>query len=287
MNTNALPAEAVSMYNRALEKTNMGDLSTAITEYQQAIKMYPYFIEAYNNMGEIYSILGKTELAISTYNKALDIEKNHKVLLNIGVEYYNAGNYYYALDYFLESLKEKTDFHEGNYYTGLTYYNLKKYKAAESYLKRVVDQDRKHIKANYMLSYIYYERKEYARVIECLNAIWEIADDKSFINRYYGFCCFHMGQYQRAAGYLKEAVANHPEYNRFKSYLENLTYENKVKEIGDVDAAIRQLEDMMMKQSPQLSDITRLSMLYVFKGDNRKAEQIVVDFKKRITTPKR
>jgi len=285
MNTNVLPAEAISMYNRALEKTNRGDFSTAITEYQQAIKMYPYFIEAYNNMGEIYSIMGKTELAISTYNKALDIEKNHKVLLNIGVEYYNAANYYYALDYFLDSLKQKPDFHEGNYYTGLTYYNLKNYTSAEAYLQRVVANDRKHIKANYMLSYIYYERKEYARVIECLNAIWDIADDKSFINRYYGFCCFHLGQYEKAAGYLKQAVANHPEYNKFKSYLEGMTYENKVKEVGNVDEAIRKLEDMMMKKPPQLSDITRLSMLYVFKGDNRKAEQVVVDFKKRMKRP--
>jgi hypothetical protein len=80
-------------------------------------------------------------------------------------------------------------------------------------------------------------------------------------------------------------VANHPEYNRFRSYLESLTYENKVREIGNVDDAIRKLEEMMMKQPPQLSDITRLSMLYVFKGDSRKAEQVVLDYKKQILAP--
>lgn len=286
MNTNAMPAEAISIYNSALEKTNKGDLPTAISEYQKAIRMYPYFIEAYNNMGEIYSIMGKSDLAITTYNKALDIEKNFRVLLNLGVEYYNSGSYDSALTYFLESVKQKPDFLEGNYYTGLSFYNLRKYSKAERFLQNVIAVDRKHIKANYMLSHIYYEKKEYHKVLECLDAIWNIADDKSFINKYYGFCCFHVGRYNDAVKYLKEAVSLHPEYEKFKSYLESLTYENKVKEIGDIDKAIKELEELMMKKSLQLKDITRLSMLYVFKGENHKAEEIVTEYKKFMLSKK-
>ncbi len=287
MNTNAMPAEAVALYNRALEQTNRGDLPTAITEYQRAIKMYPYFIEAYNNMGEIYSLMGKTELAINTYTKALDIDKNYKVLLNLGVEYYNKGNYNSALTYFLESLKTKPDFHEGNYYTGLSFYNLKKYKKAESYLNSVVKKDRRHIKANYMLSHIYYEQKEYHRVIECLDAIWDIADDKNFINKYYGFCCYHLGRFNEAIKYLKDAISLHPEYEKFRSYLESLTYENRVREIGDIDAAIRSLEAIMMDKAHDLKDITRLSMLYVFKGEHKKAETMLTDYKKILLAEKK
>jgi len=118
MNTSSIPAEAVTIYNKALERSNRGDLGSALQEYQNAIKMYPYFIEAYNNMGELYSIMGQREMAISTYNQALDIEKNYKVLLNLGVEYYNSGNYHKALVYFLDSVKQKGDFMETNYYTG-------------------------------------------------------------------------------------------------------------------------------------------------------------------------
>lgn len=287
MNTNAMPAEAVTIYNSALEKTNRGDLPTAISEYQKAIRMYPYFIEAYNNMGEIYSIMGKSDLAITTYNKALDIEKNYKVLLNLGVEYYNSGNYNSALTYFLDSIKLQPDFLEGNYYTGLSFYNLRLYAKAEQYLKKVVKTDRKHIKANYMLSHIYYEKKEYKQALECLDTIWDIADDKSFINKYYGFCCFHVGRYNDAVKHLKEAVSLHPEYEKFRSYLENLTYENKIKEIGDVDSAIRVLEDVMMKNALHLKDVTRLSMLYIFKGEHRKAEEIVTDYKKHMLSQKK
>ncbi len=286
MNTNAMPAEAITIYNSALEKRNKGDLPTAISEYQKAIKMYPYFIEAYNNMGEIYSIMGKSELAINIYNKALDIEKNYKVLLNLGVEYYNSGNYDSALTYFLDSIKRKPDFLEGNYYTGLSFYNLRKYIKAEKYLENVIAIDRRHIKANYMLSHIYYEKKDYASALKCLETIWDIADDKSFINKYYGFCCYHVGRYNDAIKYLREAVSTHPEYSKFRSYLESLTYENKVKEIGDVDAAIKSIEDVMMKEPLKMKDVTRLSMLYIFKGENRKAEQVVTDYKRQILSKK-
>lgn len=279
MNSNSVPTEAISIYNKALERTNRGDLDSALSEYQKAIKMYPYFIEAYNNMGELYSMMGERELAISTYNQALDIEKNYKILLNLGVEYYNYGNYPKALVYFLDSLRQKKDFHEGNYYTGLALYNLKKYNDAEKYLLKVISADKKHIKSNYMLSHIYYERKEYNKVLKCLDVIWDIADDKTFINRYYGFCCYHLGKYNEAVKYLNEAITQHPEYLKFRGYLESLTYENKVKEIGDIDSAIAELEKAMMSDAPQLKDVTRLSMLYIFKGENNKAEKIVTDYK--------
>jgi tetratricopeptide (TPR) repeat protein len=281
-----MPIEAIAIYNRALTRTNNGEYEIAISEYQEAVKMYPHFIEAYNNMGELYSIMGKSDLAISTYNRALDIVWDPRILLNLGVEYYNNGIYKTALTYFLDSLMQKPDFHEGNYYTGLTYYNLKNYYDAEKHLRNVVAVDRKHIKANYMLSYIYYEKKDYAAVIECIDSIREIADDLSFINRYYGFCCFHLGRFNEAVKYLNDAIAQHPEYEKFKNYIESLTYENKIKEIGDIDSAIRDLESMMMNEALNMKDITRLSMLYVFKGENRKAEEIISDYKENMLSKK-
>ena len=178
MKSHSVPAEAIAIFNKALEKTNRGDFSNAISEYQRAIKMYPYFIEAYNNMGEIYSIIGERDLAITAYSKALEIKKNDRVLLNLGVEYYNSAHYEKALKYFHESLNENPRFHEGNYYTGLTYYNLKDYKKSEKFLKKVIQNDPAHLKGNYMLSFIYYEWKEYNLVLKCLDSIKNIADDQ-------------------------------------------------------------------------------------------------------------
>lgn len=284
MHSPSVPTEAITIYNTALELSNRKDYEAALREYQRALDLYPAFIEAYNNMGEIYSRLGQKKNAISSYLEALKIDRNHRVLLNLGVEHYNNLNYESALKYFLESLAEKPDFLEGNFYTGLVYYNFRNFLEAQKYFRSVVSADRKHLKANYLLAYIYYEFKDYQNTLACLDNIKDIADDISFINRYYGFCYYHLGMYDKAVKFLTTAIESIPQYAKFKEYLLGLTYENKLKEIGNLDKAIKELEAKIMKDKPNIQEATRLSMLYIFKGKNKEAEDLLMSLKKKIAS---
>ena len=284
MNAISVPAEAVTIYNAALESSNRGDFAKALAEYKRAIEIHPEFIEAFSNIGEIHARMGNSDLALDAYKQALKIEKNYRVLLNLGVEYYNIKKYDEALSYFMESLQLKPDFMEGNYYAGMTLYAVKQYKEAEVFLARVIKVDKQHLKANYLLSYIYYEWKEYAKVITCLDNIKDISDDKIFLNKYYGFCYYYLGDYKKAVSYLQDALKAQPQYKKFKNYLKGLTYENKVKEIGDVDSAIKEMEAKMMGDEPVYSDVSRLSMLYIFQGQNQKAEELLLNYKAQMAS---
>jgi tetratricopeptide (TPR) repeat protein len=274
----SVPSEAISVYNIALDMSSRGDYHKALSEYSRAITIHPGFLEAYNNMGELYSKMGKSDLAISTYIQALAIERNFKVLLNLGVEYYNKGQYLPALSHFSESVKLNDDFIEGHFYSAMAFFNIKDYQNAEQHFLKVIKFDKKHVKANLLLSYIYYEWKRYADAIACLDRVPESAEDAEFINKYYGFCHYHLGDYEKAISYLTKAIESNPNYKRFHDYLKNLTYENKMKEIGDIDACIRELEAKFASQKPTMREHTRLSMLYVFKGEYRKAEEILVGY---------
>ncbi|MBP7584773.1 MAG: tetratricopeptide repeat protein [Spirochaetes bacterium] len=279
MMTQAVPQEVVSIYNNALLLSSRGDFTRALYEYERAISLYPAFIQAYNNIGEIHSRLGNSELAISSYMKALTINKNNRVLLNLGVEYYNRKDYGASLRYFKDSLALDPGFLEGNFYTGMAYFNLKDLKAAEKYFSKVVLIDGTHEKAGYLLSYIYYEWKEYARALDCLERIRKIAKDRVFFNKYYGFCCYHLGRYDEAVEYLTTALEANPSYSKFKKYLKGLTYEKKVKELGDIDGKIREMEQQLMGDRKSIQDYTRLSMLYIFKGEYQKAEKLLMSVK--------
>ena len=282
MITNAVPREAVLIYNSALELSSKGDLETALKEYQRAINVYPKFVAAYNNIGEIFTRMGDSEKAISSYLEALKIDKHYRVLLNLGVEHFNRKNYSQALKYFTESLSQEPLFIEGNFYTGLIYYNQDDFKKAEKYFLKVLKVDIGHLKANYLLARIYYEKKEYQKTIECLNRIKDISEDKSFINRFYGFCYFYLGQYDESIKYLTYALEARPEYAKFKKYLEKLTYENKMKEIGNLEETIKELEDEIANREPGVIDLTKLSMLYIFKGEYKKAEKLIQSYKKKL-----
>jgi tetratricopeptide (TPR) repeat protein len=271
----SVPAEAVSVYNSALEMSNQGDFSTALTEYSKAIAIFPKFLEAYNNIGEIYSKMDDGDRAITTYLQALTIERNYRVLLNLGVEYYNRGQNLPALAHFKEAVALKNDFVEGHFYAGMVYFNIKDQTNAEHHFSSVISFDRMHEKANYLLAYIYYGWKQYQAVIDCLDRIKDSTQDRSFINKYYGFCHYHLGHFDLAISFLTKAMETNPRYGEFRTYLESLTYENKIKEIGDLDARIREFEARVIEEKPSLGDYTHLSMLYIFKGDYRKAEEIL------------
>jgi tetratricopeptide (TPR) repeat protein len=279
---NSVPRDAVLIYNRALELSNQGYHDEAINEYRRAINLHPDFVAAYNNIGEIYARQGDAEAAITSYLDALKIDQHYRVLLNLGVEHYNRKNYTQALKYFTESVRREPSFLEGNYYLGLVHYSQENYKKAEKFLLDVVRVDERHLKANYLLSHIYYEWKQYRKAIACLDRIKDLADDKSFINRYYGFCYFYLGMYDHAVKYLTDALECRPDYARFKKYLEKLNYESKMKEIGDLEEAITDLEEDMAAREPQVLDLTKLSMLYIFKGEYKKAEKLLQSYKKKL-----
>lgn len=282
MITSSVPREIVVIYNNALELSNRGDLDGALNEYRRAIDAFPDFVAAYNNIGEIYTRMGDSEKAITSYLDALKIDKHYRVLLNLGVEHFNRKNYDQALKYFTESIKQEPYFLEGNFYAGLVYYTQNNYKKAEKFLQAVIAMDPRHVKANYLLSHIYYEWKQYRKTIECLDRIKDMAEDKSFINRYYGFCYFYLGNYDIAVTFLTEALECRPEYARFKKYLEKMTYQNKVREIGDIEKAITELEGELVEREPKVLDLTKLSMLYIFKGEYKKAEKLIQSHKKKL-----
>ncbi len=284
MKTVSVPAEAVNIYNRALEMSNKGDFATALTEYKRACELHPQFIEAFNNIGEIHASMGNSDLALKAYNDALKIGKNYRVLLNIGVECFNSGNHNDALGYFLDSVTLRPDFLESNYYAGLVYHARKEYDDAVKYFENVLEIDAQHYRANYLMAHICYDTGEYKKAIAHLDRISPLAEDRAFIDKFYGFCHYYLGDYKKAVKFLSEALSNQPGYSEFKSYLEGLTYENRMKEIGDIDKAIKDLEKSLKKEDETLSKVSRLSMLYIFKGENRKAEKLLTGYRDKIAS---
>ena len=281
MKTSSVPNDAVNAYNSACELAARGNLSGAIEEYRHAIKIYPEFVKARSNIGELYSQLGDSSRAIAAYQDALNFSREYDLLFKIGFEHYKAGRSGDAFYYFSESIKEYPDFRDANYYAGLILYKDKKYTEAEVCLSKVLKSDPSNFKVNYMLSYVYYEDKQYYKVIECLDRMKDgPVDDNVFLCKYYGFCYYHTGDYKTAVDYLSTVLEAQPEYERFKDYLSSLSYENKVQEIGDLDSAIKHLEEKMMEESNRsIAEASELSMLYIFKGESKKAEDMLLEYK--------
>ena len=76
---------AVEYYNRGLEYKNLGKYQLAIDDYNKAIKINPDYVDAYNDRGIAYHKSGNYKNALDDYNRAIKINPDYVKA------YYNRG----------------------------------------------------------------------------------------------------------------------------------------------------------------------------------------------------
>ena len=96
----------------ALQKKR--NFEKAIYHYNEAIRIEPTYSQAYYNRGTTYYILGRKQLALDDFKKAIrTTPKSPKfvsVYNNIGVTYYDIGQYQLAIENFDEATRIKPDY---------------------------------------------------------------------------------------------------------------------------------------------------------------------------------
>jgi predicted Zn-dependent protease len=72
--------QSVQAYNNGIDYTSQGQLIEAIADYQQALKLDPYLIPAYNNLASLQEKKGLFADAITTYGKAIEMAPDEPLL---------------------------------------------------------------------------------------------------------------------------------------------------------------------------------------------------------------
>jgi tetratricopeptide (TPR) repeat protein len=88
----AAPNNAITAYNAGNRFFHAGKYSEAIAYFDQAIRLYPEYAEAYNNRCAVYGELGKYDQAIADCTQALRIDPTHAhAYSNRGIGYRKKG----------------------------------------------------------------------------------------------------------------------------------------------------------------------------------------------------
>ena len=81
-----VPQKASAAYKRAMTFIGAGQFESAITELQAAIKLYPEYARAQNDLGVLYMKLDRLDEAATTFRKAAEISKRFIYpRMNLGV----------------------------------------------------------------------------------------------------------------------------------------------------------------------------------------------------------
>ena len=98
------------------------DPKKAIEYLNNAIKLKPDYVEAYNNRGLAYFNFGQYQRAIEDYNKALRLKPDFaKAYYTRGSAYRYLGKYQRAIEDYNEAIRLKPDYVEAYNNRGVTY----------------------------------------------------------------------------------------------------------------------------------------------------------------------
>lgn len=103
------PKDYLNHYNLALNFSKQNIIDSALAHYDLAIKYNPDYGSSYLNKGFIYLKIDSISLAISEFERALDVQKDTKGISytknNLGYSYYKLGELKKAQFWIEESLK--------------------------------------------------------------------------------------------------------------------------------------------------------------------------------------
>ncbi|WP_414577668.1 tetratricopeptide repeat-containing serine protease family protein [Anabaena sp. CCY 9402-a] len=111
--------------NRGLARYNVGDFPGAIDDFEQALKINSQDADAYNNRGLARSALGDKKSAIADYDRALKINPNYVIAYNNrGIAHNSLDDSRKAIADFNQALKINPNYAEAYGGRGISYYQL-------------------------------------------------------------------------------------------------------------------------------------------------------------------
>ncbi len=140
------------------------DYQEAIDEFENAVKMNPNYVKAYNCIGNAYQALRNSQEAIVYYKKAIQIAPDYiKAYNNLGGEYFSLKRYQEALDCAEKALQINPNDAQNYCNLGLAYSFLKKPQQARENFQKAKD--------------IYQQQKDATNLMRVENALKKITGD--------------------------------------------------------------------------------------------------------------
>lgn len=132
---------AKKYYDKASLKLNSGDYNGAISEYKEALILYPNYLEANNDIGVAYLKLDDFAIAHSYFDIVLKINPDYELSRkNKAVVFYsqatkelNTNDYEAAIADYIEALILNPEYFEAYNDIGFAYLNKEDYTIAHSY----------------------------------------------------------------------------------------------------------------------------------------------------------
>ena len=172
-----VPKDALSKYEKGIEKATKDDPKGAVADFDAAIAAYPNFAAAYYQKGAELLKTNDWDGALQSFVKAIQLKPDYvEAKYGYGYAEFQKKNYEVASAAFNDVLQQKKDMPEAHMNLGISLFYLKNNVAAENELKAALASPGgdKLALAHLYLGQIYSQKKQNADAIRELEKYLEI-----------------------------------------------------------------------------------------------------------------
>jgi tetratricopeptide (TPR) repeat protein len=232
----------------AVKQKNLGNISEAVKLYRLVIQDKPDCDAAYYELGSIYLMSNQVELAVTTLQKAYDIEPGNQWYTMAYLDALGAGEQFGTMEEILkQKIKNDPDEVEWEYQLASVYYNLKKPKKAISILEDIEKERGFSEKVTLLKASIYENEEEYELARQEIEKVMVLFPEAIQFRIVAAELCLKSGMEDQAAEYYMQildvdstnifALTNLTDYYRKKEdYKNSFKYLNKSFRSEQIDA---------------------------------------------------
>ena len=173
-----VPADARSLYEKALELGKAGDSVKAIENLTSALSLFPKFPLALNELGVQYLKIGQASRAVEPLRSATMLSPDSATpKLNLGIALLETKKYRDAESQLRDALQRSAT-PTTHMYLGLTLYHLQSREEAEKELKASIETSGNQLTiAHYYLGGLYWKMGDYHRAADELETYLRLTPD--------------------------------------------------------------------------------------------------------------
>ena len=254
-------------YNLAKVRESLGKIDLAIQSYQNALNFKPEFAAAHNNIGTLYQLRGMNNEAVSSFREALRFEPMlAEAHFNLANSYTHQGKLYDALASYENALNISEDYNEMRQNFCGVLFRLGRHEEAADCYRLVLKSNPDDAQTYSNLGNVLKSHGEYETAVESYRHAVKIKPDFAEALNNMGIALKCQGKYQEAIAAYQEALTLRPVFAAANNNLGNV-----LRDIGNHEEAMVSFHRALRIDPDYADAYFNLHSLLIDKNDMRQA----------------
>jgi protein O-mannosyl-transferase len=225
------PTKARLYNNYAVSLAEAGRVPEAMEVYKKASQLDPTYAEPVINLAFHYQFMGKNDIALKYYEKALHLKEMHPQMYNnLGILHLNDKHYPQAENCFKTAIKLRPYHSKAHYHLARTYQDQNKLEAAAHHYKLAYQGDLPDIDSCYLHGAISFQLQKYDEAIESLEEVKRLHPNYKNAVFLLANCYYNQRNYSNATANFELVYKRDPKnlanaYNYAQSLMKQNKYE--------------------------------------------------------------